>query len=140
MAPFEALYGRRCRTPLCWAELHKKKIGGPKMVCETDNKVGKHIFLKVSPWKKFVRFGHKKKISPRFIDLFEVVERASPVAYRLKLPSEIDKIDDVFHVSILRRYCIDSSHVVVVDEVEVRPDLTYEEEPVKIMAREVKVL
>ena len=133
MAPYEALYGRKCRTPLCWTELSEKKVIGPDLIQETEEKVkmirerlkvatdrqksyadmkrkdiryeiGEKVFLKVSPWKKVMRFGKKGKLSPRFIGPYEVIEKVGPVAYRLALPLELEKIHSVFHVSMLRRY------------------------------------
>ncbi|KAL4384851.1 hypothetical protein GQ457_15G012120 [Hibiscus cannabinus] len=169
MAPFEALYGRRCRTPLCWSELGESNDLGPKVLRKTEEQVaiihdrlkagfdrqkayadlkrrdiqysvGEKAFLKVSPWKKIFRFGKKGKLSPRFIGPFEVIEEVGPVAYRLALPPEFSKIHDVFHVSMLRKYKSNPSHVLEPDEVELNPNLFYEEEPVQILAREVKRL
>ena len=85
-----------------------------------------------------MRFGKKGKLSPRFIGPYEVIEKVSPMAYRLALPPELEKIHNVFHVSMLRRYRSDSSHVVSSETIELRPDLTYEEELVEILAREVR--
>ena len=104
--------------------------------CEIDEKV----FLKVSPWKKVMRFGENGKLSPRFIGPYEVIEKVGPAAYRLALPPDLEKIHNVFPVSMLRRYRSDPSHVVSSETIELRPDLTYEEEPVEILAREVKEL
>ena len=102
--------------------------------------IGEKVFLKVSPWKKVMRFGRKGKLSPRFIGSYEVIEKVGPVAYRLALPSELEKIHKAFHVSMLRRYRLDPSHVVPSETIELRPDLTYEEKPVEILDREVKEL
>ncbi|KAA3463644.1 DNA/RNA polymerases superfamily protein [Gossypium australe] len=132
MAPYEALYGRRCRTPTCWTELGERQFLGPELVAETEDKV--------SPWKKVLRFGRKGKLSPRFIGPYKVLRRVGPIAYQLELPAELSQIHDVFHVSMLRRYRSDPSHVVAVEEIEVSPDLTIEEEPVQILDRDVKVL
>ena len=169
MAPYEALYGRKCRTPLCWTELSERKVIGPDLIRETEEKVkmireklkvatdrqksytdmkrkdiryevGEKVFLKVSPWKKVMRFGKKGKLSPRFIGPYEVIEKVGPVAYRLALPPDLEKIHNVFHVSMLRRYRSDPTHIVSSDTIELRPDLTYEEEPVEILAHEVKEL
>ena len=85
-----------------------------------------------------MRFGENGKLSPRFISPYEVIEKAGPVAYRLALPLDLEKIHNVFHVSMLRRYRSDPSHVVSSETIELRPDLTYEEETVEILAREVK--
>ena len=169
MAPYEALYGRKCRTPLCWTDLSENKVIGPDLIQEIEEKVkiireilkvsndrqksyadmkikdisyeiGEKVFLKLSPWKKVMRFGKKGKLSPRFIGPYEVIEKVGPVAYKLALPLELEKIHSVFHVSMLRRYRLDLSHVVSTETIELRPDLTYEEEPVEILAREVKEL
>ena len=102
--------------------------------------IDEKLFLKVSPWKKVLRFGKKGKLNPRFIGPYEVTEKVGPVAYRLTLPPEMEKIHNVFHVSMLRRYKSDPSHVVSSKMIELRPDLTYEEKPVEILAQEVKEL
>ena len=169
MAPYEALYGRKCRTPVCWTELSEKKVIGPDLIQETEEKVkmirerlkvatdrqksyadlkrkdirfkiDNKVFLKVSPWKKVMRFGKKGKLSPRFIGLYEVIEKVGPLAYRLALPQELEKIHSVFHVSMLRRYQSDLSHIVSTETIELRPDLTYDEEPVEFLSCEVKEL
>ena len=87
-----------------------------------------------------MRFGRKGKLSPRFIELYEVIEKVGPVAYRLALPPELEKIHNIFHVSMLRRYKLDPSHVVYLEIIELSSDLTYEEKPVEILAEEVKEL
>ena len=102
--------------------------------------IGEKVFLKVSPWKKVMRFGKKGKLSSMFIGPYEVIEKVDPVAYRLALPPKLEKIHNVFHVSMLRRYRSDPSHVVSSETIELRPDLTQEEELVEILAREVKEL
>ncbi len=96
------------------------------------------IFLKVSPWKKIMRFGRKRKLSPHFIRPYEVLERVGPLAYRLTLPPEFEKIHNVFHVSMLRWYRSDPSHILLVEEIEVNVDLTYEEKPIEILTYDVK--
>ena len=102
--------------------------------------VGDKFFLKVSPWRKILRFGKKGKLSMRFIGPYEVLGRIEPVAYRLALPSELAKLHDVFHVSMLRRYRSDESHILPMQEIQVQEDFTYDEEPKTILAREVKQL
>ena len=102
--------------------------------------IGEKLFLNVSPQKKVMRFGKKGKLSPRFIRPYEVIEKVGLVAYILALPSELEKIHNVFHVSMLRRYRSDPSHVVSSETIELRPDLTYEEELVEVLARRVKEL
>ena len=91
--------------------------------------------MKVSPWKKVTRFRRKGKLSPRFIGSYEVIEKVGLVACRLALPPELEKIHNVFHISMLRRYRSDPSHVVSSKIIELWPDLTYEEEPIEILAR-----
>ncbi|XP_017609182.1 uncharacterized protein LOC108455081 [Gossypium arboreum] len=132
MAPYEALYGRNCHTLLCWIELGEHRVLGPELVFETKDKV--------SPWKKVLRFGCKGKLNPRFIRPYQILKDVAPVSYQLELPSELDHIHDVFHVSMLRSYRSDPSHIVSVDKIEVMLDLTFEEEPVQILDRDIKVL
>ncbi|KAK5838846.1 hypothetical protein PVK06_007589 [Gossypium arboreum] len=169
MAPYEALYGRRCRKPSCWTELGERQVLGLELVADTEDKVklirdrlkeasdrqksyvdlkrkeieyfvGDMVFLKVSPWKKILRFGRKGKLSPRFIGPYRILKRVGPEAYQLELPPELDRIHDVFHVSMLRRYYSDPTHIVPVVEIEVQTDLTFEEEPVQILDQDVKIL
>ncbi|KAG8472122.1 hypothetical protein CXB51_036777 [Gossypium anomalum] len=137
MAPYEALYGRKCRTPLYWTELRESQIYRVDLVKEAEEKVK---VIQECLRAALDRFGKKGKLSPRFIGPYEITERAGPVAYRLNLPPELEKIHDVFHVSMLRRYRSDPSHVIAPTEVEVFPDMTYGEKSVKILAREVKQL
>ncbi len=87
-----------------------------------------------------MRFGIKGKLSPHFIGPYEVLERVGPLAYLLALPLELENIPNFFHVSMLRRYRSDPSHVLPVEEIEVNPNRTYEEEPIEIQAYEVKQL
>ena len=153
MAPYEALYGRKCRTHVCWIDLNEHKVIGPEIVKKIEEKVwiiqhglkaasdrqksyadlkrkdidlkrkhieyevGDKVFLKVSPWRKILRFGKKGKLSPRFIGPYEILERIRPVAYCLALPLELSKLHNVFHVSMLRRYHFDESHILPVQDV-----------------------
>ena len=87
-----------------------------------------------------MRVGKKGKLSPRFIGSYKVIEKVGPVAYKLALPPDLEKIHNVFHVLMLRRYRSDPSHVVLSETIELRPDLSYEEEPVEILAFKVKEL
>ena len=107
---------------------------------DIEYEVGDKVFLKVSPWRKILRFGQKGKLSPRFIGPYEILECIDPVAYRLALPLELAKLHDVFHVLMLRRYRSDESHILPVQEIQVQEDLSYDEEPKTIFAREVKQL
>ncbi|XP_016751675.1 uncharacterized protein [Gossypium hirsutum] len=139
-APFEALYGKKCRTPLCWFDMEEKRNLGPDLVCEVEDKVGNKVFLKVSPWNKVLKFGWKGKLSPRFIGPYEVIKRIGPVSYHLLLLPELERIHDVFLISMLRKYRSDPSHVIPVEEIEIRSDLSYEEESVVIQDLEIKML
>jgi hypothetical protein len=102
--------------------------------------VGDNVFLKVSPTKGIFRFGKKGKLSPRFIVPFEILEKVEVVAYRLALPPNLSSIHLVFHVSMLRKYLSDPSHVMEVQLVELREDMSYEVQPEEIMDRQVRKL
>ncbi|XP_012442018.1 uncharacterized protein LOC105767033 [Gossypium raimondii] len=121
MAPYEALYGRKCHTPLCWTELGERWVLGPKLVSKME-------------------ISCKGKLSPRFIGSYRILKCVGPIAYQLELPPKLDCIHDVFHVSTFRRYQFDPSQVVSVEEIEVRQDLTFEEEPIQILEHDIKVL
>ena len=96
--------------------------------------------MKVSPWRKILWFGKKGKLSPRFIGPYEILERIGSVAYRLALPLELAKLHNVFHVSMLQKYRFDESHILLIQDVQVQSDFTYDEKPKAILAREVKQL
>ena len=169
MAPYGALYGRLCRSPLCWTEVGESSITGPDMIRDTSEKVSlirkhfltaqsrkksyadvrrrplefevrDHVFLKVIPKREVVRFGKRGKLSPRFIGPFEILERVGTVAYQLALLPSMSGVHEVFHVSMLRRYTPDPNHVVDWGEIEVDTDGTFEEGPVCIMDSQEQVL
>ena len=99
------------------------------------------MFLKLSPWKNILRFGRKGKLmSVRFIGPYETLERVGPVAYRWALPMELAKLHDVFHVSMLRRYRSDPSHILPIQNIQVQEYFTFEEEPKAIVDREIRQL
>ena len=102
--------------------------------------MGDHVFLKVSPWKGITRFGHKGKLSPRYIGPFEILERVGLVAYRITLPPTLSKIHNVFHVSSLRKYIPDPSHILDFQPIQIQEDLTYDEQPIKILDCKEQVL
>ncbi|GJT94526.1 putative reverse transcriptase domain-containing protein [Tanacetum coccineum] len=168
-APFEALYGRKCRTPIAWAEVGESKLFGQEIVQETTDKivqikerlkaardrqksyadhrqkllefsVGDKVLLKVSPRKGVVRFGKRSKLSPRYVGPFEVVERVGPGAYRLRLPQELVDIHDISHVSNLKKCLADVNLHVPLEEVKIDDKLHFIKEPMEIMDREVKKL
>ncbi|GJS44216.1 putative reverse transcriptase domain-containing protein [Tanacetum coccineum] len=146
-APFEALYGRKCRSPVLWAEIGEGSLIGPELVLETTDKVvlikeklkaardhqksftdkrckplefevGDWVLLKVSPWKGVVRFGKKGKLAPRYVGPFEILERIGLVAYRLRLLEELSSVHDTFHVSNLKKYLADANLHVPLDEIK----------------------
>ncbi|GJT73657.1 mannan endo-1,4-beta-mannosidase 6 isoform X1 [Tanacetum coccineum] len=168
-APFEALYGRKCRSPVLWAEIGESSLIGPELVQKTTDKVvlikeklkaardsqksyadnrhkplefevGDKVLLKVSPWKGVMRFGMKGKLAPRYVGPFEIFERIGPVAYRLRLPKELSEVHDTFHVSNLKKCLADANLHVPLDEIEINKTLYFFEKPVEIMDREVKTL
>ncbi|GKC86798.1 putative reverse transcriptase domain-containing protein [Tanacetum coccineum] len=140
-APFEALYGRKCRSPVLWAEIGGSSLIGPKLVQETTDKVvGDRVMLKVSPWKGMVHFGKKGKLALRYVGPFEILERIGLVAYRLRLSEELSGVHDTFHVSNLKKCLADASLHVPLDEIKVDKTLCFVEEPVEIIDREVKSL
>ena len=169
MAPFEALYGRPCRSPLSWVEVGKIKDLGPEFVKEMTEKVklirqslltaesrqksytdrrhrpllfevGGHVFLKISPRRDVMRFGRGRKLSPRFIGLFDVIEKIGEVAFRLALPPQIFSVHNVFHISMLRKYEPDPSHVLEWNGLELEADASFEEKAVEILDRRDQVL
>ncbi|KAL6321508.1 hypothetical protein AAG906_019688 [Vitis piasezkii] len=120
MAPFEALYGRRCRSPICWDDVGEKKLLGPELVQLTIE-------------KSIMRFGRKEKLSPRFVGPFEVLERIGTLTYKVALPPSLSKIHNVFHVLTLRKYIYDPSHIVELEPIQIYEDLTYEKVPIQIV-------
>ncbi|GJZ42711.1 putative reverse transcriptase domain-containing protein [Tanacetum coccineum] len=168
-APFEALYGRKCRSPIMWAEVGEGQLIGPELVQETTEKisqikdrlkaardrqksyadkrrkplefsVGDYVLLKVSPLESVVCFRKKGKITPRFVGPFEIIEKVGPVAYRLDLPEELNGVHDTFHVSNLKKCLADPTLQVPLDEIRVDAKLNFVEEPVEILEREFKKL
>ena len=162
MAPYEALYGRPCRSPIYWTEVGESSITGPHLIRYTSEKVslirqrlltvqsrqksyadvrrrplefkvGDHVFLKVMPKRRVVMFGKRGKLSPRFIGPFEILEKVGNVVYRLALPPSMLGVHEVFHVSMLRRYTPDPAHLVDWGKIEGDTDETFEEGPVCIM-------
>ena len=169
MAPFEALYGRKCRTPVCWDEVGERRLVGLELVQITSKKVkvvrdnlkiardrqksyadnrrrdlqfeiGDWVFLKIPSWKGVLRFGKRGKLRPRYIGPYEIISRVGPIAYILDLPSELSKVHNVFHVSMLRKYIPDPSHVLRDQPVELKDNLTYKEQPMQIVDRKEQIL
>ena len=114
-----------------YADLKRKDI---------EYEVGDNVFLKVSPWRKVLRFGKKGKLSQRFIGPYEILERIVTVAYSLAPPLELAKLHNVFHVSMLRKHHSDESYILPVQDIQVQSDFTFDEEPKAILDCEVKQL
>ncbi|KAL4022855.1 hypothetical protein IC575_016601 [Cucumis melo] len=107
---------------------------------DLEFEVGDMVFLKVAPMKGVLRFEKKGKLSPRFVGPFEILERIGLVAYRLALPPSFSAVHNVFHVSMLRKYVADPTHVVEFEPLQISENMSYEEQPVEILARKVKKL
>jgi hypothetical protein len=162
MAPFEALYGRRCRTPLSWSQTGERKIFGSDLVIEAEEKVktiqnnlkaaqsrqksyadmrrrplqfqvGDFVYLRVSPTRGVQRFGVKGKLAPRYIGPFEILEICGPVAYCLQLPPQLAAIHNIFHVSQLRKCIKFSTEIIDSRTIEIESDITYTEHPIRIL-------
>ncbi|GKD60105.1 putative reverse transcriptase domain-containing protein [Tanacetum coccineum] len=135
-APYEALYGQKCRSPVCWSEKSYANMKTKPLEFE----VGDMVLLKVSPWKGAVHFGKCKKLSPRYIGPFRILARVGPVAYTLELPEELKGIHSTFHVLNLKKCLVEGDIVVPVNEIQLDDKLHMIEEPVEIVDREVKRL
>ncbi|GKA84000.1 putative reverse transcriptase domain-containing protein [Tanacetum coccineum] len=135
-APFEALYGRKCRLPVCWADVGQVQLTGPEMVQETTEKVIQikdKVMLKVSPWKGVVHFGKRGKLNPRYVEPFKVLEKIGTVVYKLELPQELSRVHIKFHVSNLKKCYSDEPLAVPLEGLHVDDKLRFVEEPVEIM-------
>ncbi|XP_028107068.1 uncharacterized protein LOC114306099 [Camellia sinensis] len=169
MAPYEALYGQKCQSPICWVEVRDKPLLGPELVKETtekvkliqqrlkitqsrqksyadvrrwerEYKVGNHVFIKVTPMKGHTRFGAKGKLAPQYIGPYEVIEKLNPVAYRVALPLDMEHMHNVFHVSMLKESLLDPQQVIEPTQILVSNDYIYEERPIRIVSRHIKKL
>ncbi|GJY59008.1 putative reverse transcriptase domain-containing protein [Tanacetum coccineum] len=145
-ALFEAFYGRKCRSLIMWAEVVKGQLIGPELVQETTKKISqikgrlKAVRDRHKSYAGMVCFGKKRKLTPRFVRPFEIIEKVGPVAYRLDLPEELNDVHDTFHVSNLKNCLADPTLQVPLDEIRVEDKLNFIEEPVEILEREIKKL
>nr|GFB71373.1 putative reverse transcriptase domain-containing protein [Tanacetum cinerariifolium] len=137
-APFEALYDRKCRSPIMWAAVGEGQFIGPELVQETTEKISQiKDRLKAA---RVVCFRRKGKLAPRFIGPFEIIEKVGLVAYQLDLPDELNGVHDTFHVSNLKKCLADPTLQVPLNEIRVDAKLNFVEEPVEILEREFKKL
>ncbi|GJY25622.1 putative reverse transcriptase domain-containing protein [Tanacetum coccineum] len=168
-APFEALYGQKCQSPICWAEVGEAQLTGPEIIHETTEKiiqikkriqaaqdrqksyanrrrkplefeVGDKVMLKVSPWKGVIRFGKRGKLNPCYIGPFKILTKVGMLAYRLELPEQLSRVHSTFHVSNLKKCFVDEPLAIPLDEIQIDDKLNFIEEPVEIMDRGVKWL
>nr|GFB19850.1 putative reverse transcriptase domain, ribonuclease H-like domain, aspartic peptidase domain protein [Tanacetum cinerariifolium] len=168
-APYEVLYGGKCQSPMCWAEVGESQLAGPELIQETMEKivlikkrmqasqdrqknyvdrkrkpmefeVGDRVMLKVSPWKGVVRFGKRGELNPRYIRPFKVLAKVGKVAYKLELPQELSRVHHTFHVSNLKKCYSDEPLVMSLEGIHIDDMLQFVEEPVEIMEREIKQL
>ena len=114
---------------MCSSDLRRRPL---------EFEVGDSVFLKVSPMRGVVRFGKKRKLAPRFVGPYEIVERVGKLAYRLKLPPMMAGIHDVFHVSMLRKCLRNLKDAIPVNEMELRDDMTYVTHPIVILDRDAR--
>ncbi|KAI3724605.1 hypothetical protein L2E82_36388 [Cichorium intybus] len=169
MPPFEALYGRKCRTPLCWLEAGETKLTGPEIVRVTNEKIGviqanmkaaqdrqksysnlkkrpydlqegNLVMIKVSPWKGVVRFGKRGKLSPRYIGPFKILKRVGLQAFKLELRPELSGIHDTFHVCYLKKYFGKEELVIPYTDLRVETPSKLIEEPEAILEMQTKKL
>nr|GEV30853.1 reverse transcriptase domain-containing protein [Tanacetum cinerariifolium] len=143
---FEALYGRKCRTPIMWAEVGEGQLMGPELVQQTTKKISqikdrlKAARDRQKSYKGVVRFGKKGKLAPRFVRPFEIIEKVGYVAYQLDLLEELNGVHDTFYVSNLKKCLDDPTLQVPLDEIQVDAKLNFLEELVEILDREFKKL
>ncbi|XP_017438379.1 uncharacterized protein LOC108344446 [Vigna angularis] len=167
MAPFEALYGRKCRTPLCWFQDRENVLTGPELIQQTTEKVkliqerlktslsrqksyadkrrrplefasGDHVFLRLNPITGVGRVVRPKKLSPKFIGPYQILRKIGPVAYELALPPQLSNLHPVFHVSQLRKYIANPSHILELENVQLCQDRTLELQPVRVEDSRIK--
>ncbi|GJV24852.1 putative reverse transcriptase domain-containing protein [Tanacetum coccineum] len=143
-APFEALYGRKCRSPICWAKVGDRQLTGPEIIQETTEKI-----VQIKSCIQAARDRHKSYADVRWKPLefqigdkvmLKIIDKVGTVAYRLELPEQLSKVHSTFHVSNLKKCMSDEPLAIPLDEIQIDEKLYFIEEPVEIMDREVKRL
>ncbi|GJU94434.1 putative reverse transcriptase domain-containing protein [Tanacetum coccineum] len=134
---------RKCRSPILWAKVGEGQLIGPEIVQETTEKISQikdrlKTARDLSPWKGVVRFGKKGKLAPRFVGPFKIIERIGLVAYRLRLPEELNGVHDTFYVSNLKKCLAKPTLHVPLEEIQVDVKLNFMEQHVEILKREFK--
>ncbi|GKD70331.1 putative reverse transcriptase domain-containing protein [Tanacetum coccineum] len=156
-APYEALYGQKCRSPVCWAEVGEAQLTGPELIQETMEKIflikqrmkaaqdrqksyadRKRKPMEYEVGDRVMRFGKRGKLNPRYVGPFRVLAKVGKVAYKLELPQELSRVHHTFHVSNLKKCYYDKPLVMPLEEIHVDDKLQFMEEPVEIMEREIK--
>ncbi|KAK6153067.1 hypothetical protein DH2020_012706 [Rehmannia glutinosa] len=139
MAPYEALYGRKCRSPLHW-DSSRQKSYADKRRKDLEFEVGDEVFLRLSPRKGLINPKKGGKLSPRYVGPYKILQRIGKLAYRLELPAPYTGMHDVFHVSRLKKYQPDPEHVITRDTPPLMKNLSYTERPIRIIDQQIRQL
>ena len=169
MASYEALYGQKCQSLLCWYESGEQSLLGPELVRQTTEQIkkirskilavqscqesyanvrrkplefqeGDHVFLKITTTTGVGRAIKVRKLSSLFMGPFQILKRIGPVAYRVTLPPHLSNLHDDFHVSQLRKYQLDPTHFLEPESIQLKDDLTFHVPPTRIVDRSTKHL
>ncbi|KAK6148050.1 hypothetical protein DH2020_018962 [Rehmannia glutinosa] len=139
MASYEALYGRKCRSPLQWEISHQKSYAD-KRRNDLEFEVGDEVFLRLSPRKGLINPKKRGKLSPRYIGPYKILQRIGKLAYRLELPAPHAGMHDVFHVSRLKKYQLDPKHIITRDTPPLMENLSYTKRPIQIVDQQIRQL
>ncbi|GKA73371.1 putative reverse transcriptase domain-containing protein [Tanacetum coccineum] len=139
-APFEALYGRKCHSPLCWAEVGDAQLTGPEIVHELTVKIFQIKHRLQASRDRQRSYADKRRKPLKFQVGDKLLAKVGTVAYRLELPEKLSRVHSTFHVSNLKKCLSDEPLAIPLDEIHVDDKLYFIEEPVEIMDREVKLL